>query len=80
MELHRVAKSSSVIDALEFGSRNSPEPDCTSRDGSCKPLAQEDAMRIGIIGDGMIGSTLATLFVDAGHEVLRFLGFPGPPE
>jgi 8-hydroxy-5-deazaflavin:NADPH oxidoreductase len=26
-------------------------------------------MRIGIIGAGMIGSTLATLFVDAGHEV-----------
>jgi predicted dinucleotide-binding enzyme len=26
-------------------------------------------MRIGIIGGGMIGSTLATLFVDAGHEV-----------
>lgn len=26
-------------------------------------------MRIGIIGAGMIGSTLATLWVDAGHEV-----------
>jgi len=26
-------------------------------------------MRIGIIGGGMIGSTLATLLVDAGHEV-----------
>jgi 8-hydroxy-5-deazaflavin:NADPH oxidoreductase len=26
-------------------------------------------MRIGIIGAGMIGSTLATLFVDAGHDV-----------
>src|SRR4029450_12526005 len=27
------------------------------------------AMRIGIIGAGMIGSTLAQLWVDAGHEV-----------
>ena len=26
-------------------------------------------MRIGIIGAGMIGSTLAKLWVDAGHEV-----------
>src|SRR5215813_5352066 len=26
-------------------------------------------MRIGIVGAGMIGSTVATLFVDAGHEV-----------
>jgi len=26
-------------------------------------------MRIGIVGAGMIGSTLATLFVDAGHEI-----------
>ena len=27
-------------------------------------------MRIGIIGAGMIGSTLAKLWADAGHEVL----------
>jgi len=26
-------------------------------------------MRIGIVGAGMIGSTLAKLWVDAGHEV-----------
>jgi hypothetical protein len=35
------------------------------------PLIQlvEGAMRIGIIGAGMIGSTMAKLWVDAGHEV-----------
>jgi len=26
-------------------------------------------MRIGIVGAGMIGSTLAKLWIDAGHEV-----------
>jgi hypothetical protein len=31
--------------------------------------AEEVAVRIGIIGAGMIGSTLAKLWVDAGHEV-----------
>jgi 8-hydroxy-5-deazaflavin:NADPH oxidoreductase len=29
----------------------------------------EDAMRIGVIGSGMIGSTLAELWVKAGHDV-----------
>src|SRR5438093_3595824 len=31
---------------------------------------EEDRMRIGIVGAGMIGSTVAKLWVDAGHEVL----------
>jgi 8-hydroxy-5-deazaflavin:NADPH oxidoreductase len=29
----------------------------------------EDDMRIGVIGSGMIGSTLAELWVKAGHDV-----------
>jgi len=32
-------------------------------------MIEGDAMRIGIIGSGMIGSTLAKLWTDAGHEV-----------
>jgi 8-hydroxy-5-deazaflavin:NADPH oxidoreductase len=32
-------------------------------------MARKDTMRIGIIGAGMIGSTVAKLWVDAGHEV-----------
>jgi predicted dinucleotide-binding enzyme len=32
-------------------------------------VQKEDLMRIGIIGAGHIGGTLAKLFVDAGHEV-----------
>src|SRR5918992_459608 len=35
----------------------------------CRPLHEEDTMRIGIVGAGKIGSTLAKLWVDAGHEV-----------
>jgi 3-hydroxyisobutyrate dehydrogenase-like beta-hydroxyacid dehydrogenase len=30
---------------------------------------EEDVMRIGIVGAGKIGSTVAKLWVDAGHEV-----------
>lgn len=33
-------------------------------------LAQQDALRIGIIGTGNIGSPLARLWVEAGHEVM----------
>jgi 8-hydroxy-5-deazaflavin:NADPH oxidoreductase len=33
------------------------------------PQEEELGMRIGIIGAGMIGSTMARLWVDAGHEV-----------
>ena len=32
-------------------------------------IAEKAAVRIGIIGAGMIGSTLAKLWVDAGHQV-----------
>ena len=32
--------------------------------------SQEEIMRIGIIGAGMIGSTLAKLWADGGHEIL----------
>src|SRR5580765_8051311 len=34
------------------------------------PPGEERVMRIGIIGAGMIGSTMARLWADAGHEVL----------
>ena len=34
-------------------------------------------MRIGIIGAGMIGSTLAKLWVDAGHDVRLATRHPG---
>jgi predicted dinucleotide-binding enzyme len=34
------------------------------------PQGEEPVMRIGIIGAGMIGSTMARLWADAGHEVL----------
>jgi predicted dinucleotide-binding enzyme len=35
-------------------------------------------MRIGIVGAGMIGSTLAKLWVDAGHEVVLATRHPDP--
>jgi predicted dinucleotide-binding enzyme len=40
--------------------------------------AEVNTMRIGIIGSGNVGSTLAELFVSAGHEVA--LSHSGPPE
>jgi predicted dinucleotide-binding enzyme len=38
--------------------------------GDAFSRSQEEIMRIGIIGAGMIGSTLAKLWADAGHEIL----------
>lgn len=38
--------------------------------GGGSALAQENALRIGIIGAGNIGSPLARLWVEAGHEVM----------
>ncbi|CAM3869381.1 NADPH-dependent F420 reductase [Ectopseudomonas alcaliphila] len=38
--------------------------------GATASLAQEAPQRIGIIGTGNIGSTLARLWVEAGHEVM----------
>ncbi|QMV65049.1 NAD(P)-binding domain-containing protein [Pseudomonas berkeleyensis] len=38
--------------------------------GGGSALAQENALRIGIIGTGNIGSPLARLWVEAGHEVM----------
>src|SRR5579863_7512962 len=45
-----------------------------SREGSDKmsthPLSQRSNMRIGILGSGLMGGKLGTLFARAGHEVV----------
>src|SRR2546426_2157813 len=59
------ARSKTSLHGSRFGARGTPKP--SRREPVSK---QERRMRIGILGSGLMGGKLGTIFARAGHEVV----------